>query len=135
MAPSWIVELSPITEPSNITACAHIFREISYIAPITAFGNVPVNWIPISEHHRKKFLAEIKLFIFLKVRENLWVQHIDACIDRVAENLSPTRLLQELSYMTILIGDNHTILQRIMYMRQHEGGQRFFFLVVVDEVC
>ena len=37
--------------------------------------------------------------------------------------------------MTILIGDNHTILQRIMYMRQHEGSQRFFFLVVVDEVC
>src|SRR5207248_9431699 len=98
----------------DISIGSHIFSQVAHIAPVASIRDIPIERVTFSQHHGEKFLAEVKLLVFLKVRENLRVQDVNACVDSVTENLTPARLLKELCDMAFLVGDNHPVLQRIM---------------------
>ena len=101
----------------DIRVRSHIFGQVPYIAPVATVGDISIERVAIFQHEREKFLAEVKGLIFLKVAKNLRVENINTRIDCIAEYLPPAWLLQKLGYMTIFIGNNHPILQRIMHMR------------------
>ena len=62
------------------------------------------------------------------------VEHIDTRVDRIAKDLTPAWLLQELGDMAVLVGDDHAIFQGIRHMGQRERGQRLLLLVILDDI-
>ena len=104
----------------DISIGTHIFAQATDITPVAFRRYITIDRITLLQHVGKQVLAEIKRLIFLKVGKNLWMENVDTRIDCVAEHLSPAWLLQKLGDMTIFVGNNYPILQRIMHMCQEE---------------
>src|SRR5690349_17494795 len=100
----------------DISVRTHVLTQVTNITPISTGRNVAIERVAFPQHHGKEFLTEVKLFVLLKVRKHLRVENIDARIDGITKNFTPTRLLQELRDMPALIGNDDTILQRIMHV-------------------
>src|SRR6266536_2693204 len=105
-----------------------------YIAPVATGGHIAIDRVAFFEHHGKEFLTKVKLLILLKVGKNLRIEHIDPCINRIAKDFAPTRLFKELRDMPILVGDNDTILQRIMNMCEEKRCQGLLLVMILDQV-
>ena len=99
----------------RISVCTHILAQVSDIAPI-AICYISVNRITFFKHVWEKFLAEVVLYILLKVGENLRIQDVDACVNCITKDLSPAWFLQELSDVPLFIRDNDTIFQWVRDM-------------------
>src|SRR6266487_241252 len=118
----------------GISVGTHILTQATYIAPVATRGHIAIDRVAFFEHHGKEFLTKVKLLILLKVGKNLRIEHIDPCINRIAKDFAPTRLFKELRDMPILVGDNDTILQRIMNMCEEKRCQGLLLVMILDQV-
>src|SRR5205814_3378639 len=99
----------------RFSVCTHILAQVSNVTPI-AISYISVNWIAFFKHVWEKFLAEVVLYILLKVRENLRIQDVDTCVNCIAKDLAPAWFLQELGDVSLFVRDNNTIFQWIRNM-------------------
>ncbi len=83
---------------------------------------------------RKKIFCKIEIFTFRDIFKNLRLYNIDTSIDRITENFSPTRFLQEFFYCTFWIGNHYSKFQRIFNRSQRNGKFRFFFFVIIENL-
>src|SRR5215469_5781163 len=72
----------------DIRVRAHILGKVPNIAPV-ALSDVAKDRVALLEHHRKEFLAEVERLVLLKVAEDLGIENVDTCVDRIAEDLAP----------------------------------------------
>ena len=68
-------------------------------------------------------MAEIIWFARRDVVEHLRLEHVDAGVDGVGEDLAPTRLLEEAFDASLFVHDDHAELQRVLDALQGDGHQ------------
>jgi hypothetical protein len=65
--------------------------------------------------------------------QDLRVEHVDAGVDRVREDLSPGGLLQEALDAVVRVGDDDPELERVVDVLEADGDEGFALLVEADE--
>ena len=67
--------------------------------------------------------------------EHPWLDHVDACVDLVAEDLAPRGLLQEAFDLAFVIGDDDAELQGIVYRLESDRDRSPLGLVHLDQLA
>src|SRR5262249_24614696 len=80
----------------------HVLGEVADVAPVAA-GDVTKDRVALLEHVWEDILTEVSGFVLLDVVEDDRIEQIDARIDGVAEDLAPTRLLEELVDAAVIV--------------------------------
>ena len=65
--------------------------------------------------------------------QHLGLEHVDARVDRVREDLAPRRLLEEALDLAVVVGDDDAELERVVDRLQPDRDGRTGLLVPVDE--
>ena len=86
--------------------------------------DVAVERLTLGEEGREEILAEVERLAGLVALEHARLDHVDAGVDRVGEDLAPRRLLEELRDAPVLAGDHDAVLERIrdVVERERDGG-------------
>ena len=85
--------------------------------------------LPVSEQPGKHIAREVDLLVAIDVLEDLGVEHVDAGVDRVAEDLSPGRLLEESLDRPVFAGDDDAELEGVLDVREPDRRHRFVLVV------
>ncbi len=72
----------------SVEMCVLVLVQIAYIPPVS-IRNVAVQAHVVFKHQGKKILTEIKLLFRRNQIQDLWLEDIDTCVDRVTEHFSP----------------------------------------------
>src|SRR5690606_23844263 len=72
-----------------------VLFDVAHVAPI-AFGNVPIDGLAYLDHAREKLGRKVIGLACRNQVQNFRFEHINAGIDRVGDDLAPTRLLLKL---------------------------------------
>src|SRR5262249_37497890 len=107
--------------------------EVADVAPVAA-GDVTKDRVALLEHVWEDILTEVSGFVLLDVVEDDRIEQIDARIDGVAEDLAPTRLLEELVDAAVIVGDDDAVFERIGDVSEGDGGERALLAMVLDDV-
>ena len=82
---------------------------------------------------RKELLREVVRAIVGDVAQDLGIDHVDARVDRVREDLGPGGLLEETLDPSVGIGDDDPELERVLDALQADRDGGALFLVEADE--
>ena len=85
------------------------------------------------EHGREDIAREVDHLAGRDVVEDLGFEHVDAGVDRVAEHLTPGRLLQEPVDRAVVAEDDDAVLERVLDRAQADGGHGLVLLVELDD--
>jgi hypothetical protein len=88
-----------------------------------------MQWFVTAEHGREDVLRPVGVRSFLDVLEDLRLDHIDAGVGVVAEDLAPRRLLEEALDVALVVRDDHAVLEWIGHRVEHDGRVRAALLV------
>ncbi len=105
---------------------AMVLLNCAHVAPV-ALGNVAVEGQLLFQHGREEILGEIKLGVRRDHVQNFGLEHVNARVDRIRDNVAPGRLLEEAYDRAIFGSDNNAILGRVGHARQRHCGQRALF--------
>ena len=86
------------------------------------------------EQLREQVVAEVVGLPLGDVVEDLGLEHVDAGVDRVGEDLAPARLLQEALDAPLLVHDDHAELQRVLHALERDGDHGLALFVEVDDL-
>ena len=144
-----VVDVGPLADPDvaaqphslDVEADALVERvevrlpvlvEIADVLPV-ALHHVPVDRAAHLEQEREELLREVVRPVGRDVGQHLGLEHVDAGVDRVREDLPPGRLLEEALDLAVVVGDDDPELERVVDRLEpdRDGGARL--LVPVDE--
>src|SRR6185369_12477610 len=106
--------------------------EVADVLPVAA-GDVAVERAPHLEEEREELLREVERPALGHVAQHLGVEHVDAGIDRVREDLAPGRLLEETLDVAVLVGDDDPELERVVDALQADRDERLLLLMEANE--
>ena len=90
-----------------------VFIEVADVAPV-AVGDIPVEPDVLPEEKGEEVLAEVVFLAVGDELEDVGLQDVYAGVDRVAENFSPRRLLEEPGDFAVMCGDHDSELERVL---------------------
>jgi hypothetical protein len=108
--------------------------QVPDVLPV-AVADHPVHRPPHLQQQRKELLREVVRPVGGDVLEHLGLEHVDAGVDRVGEDLPPGRFLEEPLDPAVLVGDDDPELERVLDRLQPDGHGRAALLVEVDQLC
>ena len=109
-----------------------VLVEVADVLPV-AVEHVPVDRPPHLEQQREELLREVVGPVGRDVREHLRLEHVDARVDRVREDLAPRRLLEEALHLAVLVGDDDPELERVVHRLEPDRDGGALLLVLGDE--
>ena len=97
--------------------------EIADVLPV-ALHDVTVDRASHLEQQRKELLGEVVRPTGGNVLEDVGLEHVDAGVDRVREDLTPARLLEEPLDAAVVVGDDDAELERVVHRLEadRDGG-------------
>src|SRR4051794_34691243 len=110
-----------------------VLVEVPDVLPV-AVADVAVDRAPHLEEQREELLREVVWPVRRDVAEHLGLEHVDAGVDRVGEDLAPRRLLEEALDAPVLVGDDDPELERVLDRLQADRHRRALFLVELDDL-
>jgi hypothetical protein len=108
-----------------------IRRRGAHVLPV-AVGHVAEKWPAGFEHGGKHLGREVDGAVFGDEIEDLGLEHVDAGVDGVAEDLPPARLLQEPLDAPVFPGDDDAELEWVLHGAQRQRGEGVVLLVELD---
>ena len=90
-----------------------VLVEVADVLPV-AVADHPVQRPAHLEQQREELLREVVRPVGRDVLEHLRLEHVDAGVDRVREDLAPGRLLEEALDPAVLVGDDDPELERVL---------------------
>src|SRR6476620_10595580 len=91
-----------------------VLVEVAYVLPIAVIEDVPVDRPAHLEQQREQLLREVVRPVLGDVLQHFRLEHVDAGVDRVREDLAPGRLLEEALDTAVLVGDDDAELERVL---------------------
>ena len=90
-----------------------VLVEVPDVLPVALHGH-PVQRAAHLEQEREELLREVVGPVGGDVLQHLRLEHVHAGVDRVGEDLSPGRLLEEALDASVLVGDHDPELERVL---------------------
>ena len=90
-----------------------VLVEVPDVLPV-AVDDVAVHRPAHLEQQREELLREVVRAVRRDVPQHLRLEHVDAGVDRVGEDLAPRRLLEEALDAAVLVGDDDPELERVL---------------------
>jgi len=130
-APLGAQGLHPHAPLEQIVRSAHVLGEVADVAPVAA-GDVAVHRVAAPHQEREEILGKVKVHARLEMAEDLGLQHIDAGVHRIGDDLAPGGLFLELGDAALVVQDDDAVLERVGHAVEGQGGQRPLLAVVLD---
>ena len=111
---------------------AAVLIQAADIAPVTR-RLVAVERLSLFEQPRKDVAAPVIHLVRFHVVQDSRLQHVDAGVDRIREDLAPLRLFQEATDPAGVVGNDHPILERAFDPGEAESRHRAALAVGGDE--
>ena len=109
-----------------------VLVEVADVLPV-AVHDVAVDRPTHLEQQREELLREVVRPLGRDVLQHLGLEHVDAGVDRVREDLPPGRLLEEALDLPILVGDDDAELEWVVDRLQADRDGGAGLVVPVDE--
>ena len=106
--------------------------EVADVLPV-AVADVAVDRPAHLEQQREELLGEVVRPVLRDVLQHLRLEHVDAGVDRVGEDLAPRRLLEEALDAPVLVGDDDAELERVVNGLEADRHRGPFLAVRRDE--
>ena len=106
--------------------------EVPDVLPV-ALEHVPVERPAHLEQEREELLREVVRAVVGHVPQHLGLEHVDARVDRVGEDLSPRGLLEEPLDTAVVVGDDDPELERVVDGLEADRDRGALCPVRVDE--
>ena len=97
----------------RVEICLPVLVEVADVLPVP-LHHVPVDRTAHLEQEREELLREVVRPVGRNVPEHLGLEHVDARVDRVREDLAPGRLLEEALDLAVVVGDDDPELERVV---------------------
>jgi hypothetical protein len=110
-----------------------VLVEVSDVLPV-AVHHVPVQRPAHLQQEREELLGEVVRTVARHVPQHLRREDVDAGIDRVREDLSPRRLLEEALDAAVLVRDDDPELERVLDRLQADRHRRALLLMLSNEL-
>ena len=111
-----------------------VLVEVPDVLPV-ALGHVAVERPAHLEQEREELLGEVVRPVFGDMAQDLGLEHVDARVDRVGEDLAPGRLLEEALDAAVVVGDHDPELERVRDALEADRDQRLLLPVEADQVA
>ena len=91
--------------------------------------------LPLGRAGGEHVAREVDRLVPIDVVEDLRVEHVDAGVDGVAEDLTPRGLLEEPLDRAVVAGDDDAELERVLDVGEADGGHRLPLVVERDDLA
>ena len=131
-------ELQPADVESNglvegVEVRLPVLVEVADVLPV-AVADAAVDRQAELEQQREQLLREVERSIGRHVLEHLGLEHVDAGVDRVREDLPPRRLLEEALDAAVLPRDDDPELERVLDRLQPDRAGGALLAVKLDDL-
>ena len=109
-----------------------VLIQVSDVLPV-AVADVAVERAAHLEQEREELLREVVRAVGRHVPQDLGLEDVDACVDRVRENLAPGGLLEEALDAPVLVGDDDPELERVVDRFEADRDRGLPLAVELDE--
>ena len=109
-----------------------VLVEVADVLPV-AVEHAAVDRPAHLEQQREELLREVVRPVGRHVLQHLRLEHVDAGVDRVGEDLAPGRLLEEALDAALLVGDDDPELERVLDRLEADRDRRLLLAVELDE--
>ena len=113
---------------ADVLACLEVCFRIADVGPI-ALQVATKQIVCILKHLWKDILGPVTIFPLRDQLQNFRLQNIDARVNGVGKDFSPTGFLKKLGDAGLFVGDNNAELKRVGDRCQGDGCLRLFFLM------
>ncbi len=110
-----------------------VLLEAADVLPVAVADHAVERLVHV-EQLGEQVVAEVVGLPLGDVVEDLGLDHVDAGVDRVGEDLAPARLLQEALDAALVVDDDHSELERVLHALEGDGDHRLALLVEVDHL-
>ena len=125
-------DLEPHLLVERVEVRLAVLVEVADVLPV-AVEDAAVHRPAHLEQEREELLREVERTVRRDVLQHLRLEHVDAGVDRVGEDLPPRRLLEEALDAAVLVGDDDAELERVVDRLQPDRHRRLLLAVEVDE--
>ncbi len=108
--------------------------EVADVLPV-AVEHAAVDRAAHLEQQREQLFREVVRAVGGDVLQHLGLEHVDAGVDRVGEDLAPGRLLEEALDAALLVGDDDPELERIVDRLEPDRHGRLLLAVELDQTA
>ena len=112
----------------DVAVDLHVGLDVPDVRP-RALGGVSVHRQSLAEEEREQVLREVEFLVTRDELEDLGLDHVDAGVDLVAEDLAPAGLLEEALDPPLVVGDHDPELERILHSLQRDRHRRLLLPV------
>ena len=105
------LELHEAVKRIEVRLC--VLPEVADVLPV-ALGDVAVQRPAHLQQQREELLGEVVRLAGGHVSQHFGLDHVDARVDRVGEDLAPRRLLEETFDAAVGVGDDDAELERVL---------------------
>ncbi len=116
----------------HVAVGGQILLQVTDVLPV-AVDDGAVERLAELEELGEELLAEVVLLPRRDVLEDLGLEHVDAGVDRVGEDLPPRRLLEEALDAPLVVDDDHPEVERVLDAFEGDGHHGATTLVLVDD--
>ncbi len=109
-----------------------VLVEVPDVLPV-AVEDVAVDRPAHLEQQREELLREVVRPVLRDVLQHLGLEHVDAGVDRVGEDLAPAGLLEEALDAAVLVGDDDPELERVLDRLEPDRHGGALLAVRLDE--
>ncbi len=109
-----------------------VLLEVADVLPV-AVEDAAVDRAPHLEQQREELLREVVRPVGRHVVHDLGVDDVDAGVDRVGEDLTPRRLLEEPLDAAVVVGDDDPELERVLDRLQADRHRCLLLAMELDE--
>ena len=117
----------------NVGVGRDVGLERADVLPV-ALTDRAVERLLVAKQRREDFAGEVDGHVGCDVVEDLGLEHEDARVDGVGEDLTPARLLEEALDGAVLSGDDDAELERVLDSDQTDGRHRLLLVVELDQL-
>ena len=110
-----------------------VLVEVADVLPV-AVHHVAVDRAAHLEQQREELLREVEGPVGRDVLQHLGLEHVDAGVDRVGEDLAPRRLLEEALDAAVVVGDDDPELERVVDRLEADRHRCALLAVELDEL-
>ena len=126
------VDLEPDALVERVEVRLPVLVEVADVLPV-AVEHVAVDRPAHLEQQWEELLREVVRPVARDVPQHLRLEHVDAGVDRVGEDLAPRRLLEEALDAAVLVGDDDAELERVLDRLEPDRDRGALLAVEVDE--
>src|SRR5437763_360817 len=126
------VYLEPHALVERVEIRLPVLVEIPDVLPVTV-EDMAVDRATHLEQQREQLLRKVVRPVLRDVLQHLGLEHVDAGVYRVGEDLAPGRLLEESLDASVLVGDDDAELQRVLDRLEPDRHRGALLAVRLDE--